>query len=218
MIAASITTSVAASLLSSVRVPSRRSASRPTSRSGCDFFVTCGWLSPSNPRASPTVQLLLGTQREQPETIFIAEQTEQIRAYRLHVLYIFYHSNDGKHCSEPPDISPIYALTSIGSDSTLSIGNAVSADGKPPSPSSPGRPAADTPQRIGVGSDSTGLGDTAVAVDQRNRRRSRRARLTRRNLAQRCRRSSARRYLGATSSPGRSARAAWARSTRRRTR
>jgi serine/threonine protein kinase len=44
----------------------------------------------------------------------------------------------------------------------------VSADGKPPSPSSPGRPAADTPQRIGVGTDSTGLGDTAVAVDQRS--------------------------------------------------
>jgi serine/threonine-protein kinase len=42
----------------------------------------------------------------------------------------------------------------------------VSADGK--TPSTPGRPAADTPQRIGVGSDSTGLGDTAVAVDQRN--------------------------------------------------
>jgi tRNA A-37 threonylcarbamoyl transferase component Bud32 len=48
----------------------------------------------------------------------------------------------------------------------------VSADGKPPSPSSPGRPPADTPQRIGVGSESMGLGDTGVAssanaVDQR---------------------------------------------------
>jgi tRNA A-37 threonylcarbamoyl transferase component Bud32 len=39
----------------------------------------------------------------------------------------------------------------------------VSADGKPPSSSSPGRPPADTPQRIGVGSESMGLGDTGIA-------------------------------------------------------